>query len=91
MSHALHCVVEGKVQGVFFRAFTRDEALRLGLTGWVRNLADGRVEAVARGPEAALAAFKDFLHRGSPMARVDSVHCEAVDDPEEFNDFEIRR
>ncbi len=79
------------MQGVFFRAFTRDEALRLGLTGWVRNLADGRVETVARGQEAALEAFRDFLHRGSPMARVDSVECEALDSAEEFSGFEIRR
>lgn len=66
-------LVEGRVQGVFYRAATREEALRLGLAGWVRNLADGRVEAWAVGPAATLAAFETWLRRGPPRARVTAL------------------
>lgn len=79
----------GRVQGVSFRASTRVEALRLGLTGWVRNLPDGRVEACAGGEPAALAAFEQWLQRGPRHARVGRV--DASDAPQvEFEGFEIR-
>jgi acylphosphatase len=66
-------VVSGRVQGVFFRASARDEALRLGLTGHAMNLPDGTVEVVACGEEAALAQFERWLGRGPPLARVSGV------------------
>ena len=66
-------IVSGRVQGVFFRASTRDEALRLGLRGHARNLADGRVEVVARGDDAALADLERWLQVGPPLARVTGV------------------
>lgn len=91
MSRTVQCTVEGRVQGVYFRAFTRDEALRLGLTGWVRNLHDGRVETVAQGPEEAVERFRAFLHKGSPFSRVEAVHCRELEDGEAFSGFEIRR
>lgn len=65
--------VSGKVQGVWFRASTREQALGLGLRGYARNLADGRVEVLAAGPEEALDALDRWLHRGPPLARVDAV------------------
>lgn len=66
-------LVSGRVQGVFFRASTRDEALRLGLAGSASNLPDGRVEVIASGSEAALSALERWLWRGPPSARVDDV------------------
>lgn len=65
--------VSGRVQGVGFRAFAVREATRLGLDGWVRNLPDGRVEAMARGGEGALDAFIAALRQGPTAARVDEV------------------
>ncbi len=66
-------LISGKVQGVFFRASTRSEALALDLSGYAKNLADGRVEVVAQGTEAALAELERWLKRGPPRARVDEV------------------
>ena len=72
------CLVSGRVQGVFFRAHTRDKALGLGLTGSARNLPDGRVEVVVCGPADRVATFCDWLWEGPPMARVDAVDCESA-------------
>lgn len=69
--------VRGRVQGVGFRAATRQEALRLGLRGQVTNLRDGSVQVIAQGDDAALDALADWLHRGPPHARVDTVAREA--------------
>lgn len=65
--------VHGRVQGVGFRAFTQEEATRLGLVGWVANQWDGSVLVVAEGPDAALQRLVDWLHRGSPAAHVERV------------------
>ncbi|HEX7349184.1 MAG TPA: acylphosphatase [Rhodanobacteraceae bacterium] len=66
-------LVSGRVQGVFFRASTRECALRLGVTGHAKNLADGRVEVLAAGSDAALAELERWLHHGPPAAEVDRV------------------
>lgn len=66
-------LVAGRVQGVFFRAATREQALRLGLRGHASNLADGRVEVVVVGDNAAIEILADWLQRGPPMARVAAV------------------
>jgi acylphosphatase len=68
-----HVLVSGRVQGVFFRQSTADAARRLGLDGWVRNLADGRVEAEAEGERADVEALVDFCRQGPPAARVEGV------------------
>ena len=73
-------VVSGRVQGVFFRASTRAEALRLGLGGSARNLPDGRVEVIAIGPEESLSALERWLWQGPPAARVEDVVREAADE-----------
>lgn len=71
--------VEGRVQGVFFRAWTRDEADRLGLRGWVRNEPDGSVAALLSGPEARVREMLAALHRGPESARVREVTWTASD------------
>ncbi|HET7331072.1 acylphosphatase [Dyella sp.] len=72
-------LVSGKVQGVFFRASARNEAMRLGLHGHARNLPDGRVEVVATGNEEALQELEQWLRKGPPAARVDDVTCNQHD------------
>lgn len=69
-------LVSGRVQGVWFRASTRDQALRLGLSGHALNLADGRVEVVACGEPAALDALERWLWQGPELARVAQVERE---------------
>jgi acylphosphatase len=73
---ALHVVVTGKVQGVWFRAWTKEQAAALGVTGWVRNRRDGSVEAVVAGEAAALARMLELLRDGPPLAKVDSLQSE---------------
>lgn len=73
-------LVSGKVQGVFFRASTREQALRLGLCGYAKNLADGRVEVVVSGSDEAMAELEGWLRQGPAAARVLSVEHEAMPD-----------
>ncbi|MGB5732914.1 MAG: acylphosphatase [Thiohalocapsa sp.] len=75
----VRCHVAGNVQGVFFRASAREEALRLGLTGYARNLPDGRVEVLVCGPADAVDALREWLRRGPPQADVSGVACEPTD------------
>lgn len=72
------CLVGGRVQGVFFRASAREQAVRLGLTGYARNLSDGRVEILACGPAEAVAQLREWLLQGPPMANVTGVACEPL-------------
>ena len=71
-------IVRGRVQGVFFRASTREQALKLGIAGHARNLADGNVEVIACGTDEALDELQKWLHRGPPSARVESVQREEL-------------
>jgi acylphosphatase len=66
-------IIRGRVQGVFFRAATKREALRLGLTGWVKNRTDGTIEVLAEGEEDAVRDLAGWSHHGPSAARVDSV------------------
>lgn len=87
MSQCRRCRVTGRVQGVFFRATTREQARRLGLTGYARNLPDGSVEVLACGEGPALQALQDWLRQGPPLAEVRQLRCEdAVPDrlPDDF-------
>ncbi|MEK6976756.1 MAG: acylphosphatase [Candidatus Thermoplasmatota archaeon] len=79
----MHVLVTGKVQGVWFRESTRQEAERLGLGGWVRNLPDGRVEAIFTGPTAAVEAAIAWCRRGPEAAQVANVLATAQDGPAE--------
>lgn len=71
----LHCYVSGRVQGVFFRASTEQEARRLGLQGWVRNLPDGRVEVFAQGDQSSIEHLRLWLEVGPDHAQVDGLEC----------------
>lgn len=72
----VHLWIEGLVQGVSFRYYTRQRAGQLGLTGWVKNLPDGRVEIIAEGEEGALQLLVDWCHHGPPSAEVTGVKVE---------------
>lgn len=82
--------ISGRVQGVAFREYTRRQANTLGLTGWVRNLPDGRVETVIQGDPNALQAMQTWLHTGSPYSDVTSLAVEELEHSDEFDDFSIR-
>ena len=84
-----HVFVSGTVQGVYYRANTRDTARERGVDGWVRNLEDGRVEAVFEGDEPDVEAMIEWCHTGSPQAVVDDVDVE-YEPPEGESGFEIR-
>lgn len=72
-SRALYCRVSGRVQGVCFRHFTKREADKLGVTGWVKNCPDGAVEVLICGDNEQLQAMQNWLAHGPEMARVDSL------------------
>lgn len=86
----LHIIVSGIVQGVFFRAHTKNAAQNLGLVGWVRNLRDGRVEIAAEGPKSALEQLIAWCHEGPPHARVDNVDVTWDKATGEFETFEVK-
>lgn len=79
MTICVRCRVRGRVQGVFFRASTRNQASELGVTGYARNLPDGRVEVLACGAPQAVEMLQEWLWVGPPAAKVQAVECEVVD------------
>ncbi|MCX7793714.1 MAG: acylphosphatase [Thermodesulfovibrionales bacterium] len=85
-----HVFVAGRVQGVFFRAFTKDVAQSLGLKGWVKNLPDGRVEAVFEGSQELIEEALKKIRIGPPGARVDHIDLNWNEPPENLSDFRIR-
>ena len=80
----------GSVQGVFFRASTRDEARRRGVTGWVRNAPDGTVEVEAQGAPGAVDAMIEFCRRGPGHSRVDQLDVEDIPTVADEQDFRVR-
>lgn len=83
-------LIQGHVQGVFFREWTVTKAREMGATGWVRNLRDGRVEVYAIGDKSILDQFAKHLHKGSPASIVESVQSEPAD-IEAINGFTRRQ
>jgi acylphosphatase len=83
-------VVSGRVQGVWFRASTREVALELGVRGYVKNLPDGNVEFVAEGEDAQVEKLLEWARKGPPYARVDEVRVEDLEYRGEFKDFSVR-
>lgn len=86
---AAQVVVQGRVQGVWFRASTREQASRLGVLGWVRNRDDGAVEIHAEGAPGAVASFVEWCRQGPPLAQVETVDIDWVP-PQDLTSFEIR-
>ncbi len=86
----IHAVVHGKVQGVWFRESSRQEAVKLGLLGWVRNLPDGSVETVFQGEGPAVIAFLGWLNIGSSHALVTRVDYDEEPVSEELQDYYVR-
>ena len=87
----IQCAIDGFVQGVGYRMFAQRAARELGLAGYVRNLADGRVEVVAEGPRAAVEKLIGLVERGPSMSRVTEVELEWGIPTGDFTDFTIRR
>ena len=86
----VHLVISGRVQGVGFRMAARDEAMRLGLTGWVGNLPNGSVETVAEGGANKLDRFVAWCRTGPPLARVRDLTVERGDAGGRFDSFVFR-
>jgi len=89
MNARAHILISGRVQGVAFRGYARKWALELGLTGWVRNLYDGRVEAVAEGERSKVEALLNRIKIGPPLSRVENMAATWEDYRGEFADFRI--
>jgi len=84
----VHCIVSGRVQGVFYRASTQKHARELGITGWVRNCPNGDVELVACGELRVIEQLIEWLYKGPPTAKVANVFVEEYGN-ESFEDFLI--
>lgn len=82
-------VVSGRVQGVFFRQVTSEQARKLGVAGWVTNRSDGRVEAVFEGSQEAVDQLVSWCHQGTPWSRVEGVEV-TTEEPEGLEAFSIR-
>ena len=85
-----HVIVSGLVQGVFFRANTRDRARNLGLKGWVKNRSDGKVEALFEGEEGAVKSIIEFCKQGPQSAIVEKVEVKWEKYEGEYKDFTIK-
>ena len=86
----VHVFISGKVQGVFFRAYTKQKADELGVKGWVRNLPDGRVEAVFEGEDSKVDQMVKWCWEGSPLSKVKNVEIREEEYKGESKNFEIR-
>ncbi|WP_027363504.1 acylphosphatase [Desulfotruncus alcoholivorax] len=85
-----HVYISGRVQGVYYREYTRRQAEQLGIKGWVKNLPDGRVEAVFEGDPAAVDNMLEWCNHGSPNASVTGIEVNEQPAEGHFTDFRIR-
>lgn len=90
MKSRVHVVISGRVQGVWFRASTKDKADQLGISGWVKNTTDGNIEAVFEGDEEHIKGMLDWCYHGPPLARVENVEVKKQPASNGFNRFSIR-
>jgi acylphosphatase len=89
MKQRAHLIISGRVQGVCYRAFAKEEATKLGLSGWIRNLPTGQVEAVFEGERATLEPILQWCHKGPDGAKVSEVDLAWEELKSEFDDFRI--
>ena len=85
----VHAIIHGRVQGVFFRASTQEKAIELGLTGWVRNIADGKVELLAEGEKEKLEKLIDWCRIGPKHAQVTDVETRWEPYAGQYKEFTI--
>jgi len=90
MKTNVHVIISGRVQGVWFRASTKQKAEQLGLTGWVRNASDSNVEAIFEGEEDLVKKMIEWCHRGPPSAQVAHVEVKNQDPTNSFDSFSVR-
>lgn len=90
MTKSYHCVVTGKVQGGNFQSWVQDTAQDMNLTGWVRNIADGKAEILLQGDMMQCSRFKEKMIAEAPLPSVHDVHCEFIDYDKDFDKFEMR-
>ncbi len=88
--HCRRILVSGRVQGVYFRAFTRKQAIQLGLTGYAKNLPNGDVEIIACGSETALKQLVDWCHKGPILAKVRQLTVTPLQTDQHFSSFTIQ-
>ena len=86
----VHLIIEGRVQGVFFRASAKEQADKLGINGWVRNLPGGSVEIRAEGKKENLKQFLDWCNTGPPNSEVSNIEIEYLKPTGEFDTFYIK-
>ncbi|KYK22878.1 acylphosphatase [Thermoplasmatales archaeon SG8-52-2] len=90
MISSVHVLISGRVQGVFFRANTKQQAEMLGLSGWVRNTKDGKVEAIFEGEEEGVDQIIKWCHKGPSLSKVEKVDVKKQVPTNEYDDFSIR-
>ena len=90
MKTNVNVIISGRVQGVWFRASTKQKAEQLGLTGWVRNTSDGNVEAIFEGEEDIVKKMIEWCHHGPPSAQVENVEIKNQDPTNGFDNFFIK-
>ena len=86
----IHLLISGRVQGIFFRSQAKEKARELGLTGWICNLADGRVEAVIEGNKEKVEEITDWARSGPVLAKIEKIKMKEEEYQGEFKNFEIR-
>ena len=90
MKKSVHVLISGRVQGVWFRASTKQKAEELGITGWVRNTSDGKVEAVFEGEEEIVQKMIEWCRHGPPLATVEHVEIKQQKPTDGFEGFTIK-
>ena len=90
MKTSVHVAISGRVQGVWFRSSTKQKAEQLGLTGWVKNTADGNVEAIFEGEKDMVRKMIEWCHQGSPLAKVINVEVKNQESTNSFDSFFVR-